>query len=901
MNTEQTTKERTCKECGMVIPADLTDCPHDEGALLIVRAEAEIGATLGNYVITSLVGIGGMSAVYKAKHTVLERVVALKLLHPHLVSHGASLKRFEQEARAISQLSHPNIVGVYEYGVSENQQPYLVMDYLEGRSLALRLHEEGRLIPDDSLAIFAAVADALVHAHNAGILHRDMKPSNIMLVADGDEQEVVKLVDFGLAKLLPSSELETRKLTQTGEIFGSPIYMSPEQCVGKTLDARSDIYSLGCVMYESLCGYPPFVGANVMETMYMRLNEDPKPFPVDLKIPKELEAITLIALAREPELRYRTMAELREDLELVKNAATSGQIRAFKKLRRKRRIPFMKALATVAVLGCVGVTGWLFGNTNHPQVAEHQSAWSLRQQIGQQRFDKKDFSGAEKEYLAAVKEAEKFGDGNVRLVSSLERLAAVYQAEGKPAEHENIEQRIAELKQLKEIGDKEGNLYELAAMTLSMVPEDPSKLDAAKQKALVDKMNHLSQLFLDQGDFDKSQELLSRALAMQKQTRQTDDPQFATTLSILAILGAKLGEYQQAEELLNQAMKIRLKAFGDKHPEIAANLYNLALVHEDNGDLKAAREEYKKALDIYNGVYGTNSPEVAMTLVGYGGLARKLGKFDESESSFRKSAEVYKGLEGNHQISAGMSLNNLADLYYSQGKYAKAAPLYEEALHLLEKSGGEADPSRATIENNLGVVMFKLGDRSKAEACFNRSLSIRERILPPEHPDVAQSLNCVAECYRADRKYDQAEPLYKRALEIDRKALGPDHPEVAVVLNSLGQFNTDRGNFREAESNFRQALTIKEKTYGFEHPQVAQVLDELANLYLKENRISEAETLFQNVLDMRIKTLGSRHPDVAATMDGYAAALYKGNKLSEALSTQGRALAIRLQSFVPSH
>ena len=183
--------------------------------------EKLVGTTLSDrYEIISLLGEGGMSVVYKAKHTKLDRIVAVKLLREHLGARDSNLARFQQEARAASHLTHTNIITVFEFDITPDGQPYLVMDFLEGISLGELIQKEGHLIVPRALPIFIQICNALGFAHQKGVIHRDIKPNNVMLVKEGDAPDHVKLVDFGIAKLLPGGELEGQRLTATGEVFG---------------------------------------------------------------------------------------------------------------------------------------------------------------------------------------------------------------------------------------------------------------------------------------------------------------------------------------------------------------------------------------------------------------------------------------------------------------------------------------------------------------------------------------------------------------------------------------------------------------------------------------------------------------------------------------------------------
>lgn len=309
---------KICLICHKAVSATHSKCPDDGGDLINTKQDRLIGETFANrYKILSVVGQGGMSTVYKAQHTYMDRIVAVKLLHPHLVSDPISVQRFQQEAKAAASLCHANIITVFDFGVTEDGLAFLVMDYLEGPSLGDLLDRAGAVPPDEAVDIFRQVLKGLCHAHRKGVVHRDLKPRNLVLAIDEDGTVQVKIVDFGIAKISPQDGSESQHLTQTGEVFGSPIYMSPEQCSGLSLDLRSDIYSWGCVMFETLTGAPPFLGKNAVETMSMHVNDDPPDFksisPTAV-IPKELQDVVFGCLRKDPKKRFQTAAEVLEAL-----------------------------------------------------------------------------------------------------------------------------------------------------------------------------------------------------------------------------------------------------------------------------------------------------------------------------------------------------------------------------------------------------------------------------------------------------------------------------------------------------------------------------------------------------------------------------------------------------------
>ncbi|HEY9774750.1 MAG TPA: serine/threonine-protein kinase [Planktothrix sp.] len=269
----------------------------------------------GRYLIKGILGKGGMSIVYEGSQAPVDRTVALKTLKFQMMGDPTLVKRFEREVKTLSKLNHPNIVTVFDCVLDDRGQPYFVMDCLAGKSLQELLASAVLLDPVRAQHIFIQCCSAVEHAHRHGIIHRDLKPGNIMIL-DGTGRDFVKVVDFGLARLAEDAQ----RLTQSGEIWGSPLYMSPEQSTAQDLDARSDIYSLGTVMFEALTGSPPFRGKTFLDTMTMQVNLPPPMFkeaaPAAV-VPQAFEQVVRKCLVKDPEGRYQTMAELKEALKSV--------------------------------------------------------------------------------------------------------------------------------------------------------------------------------------------------------------------------------------------------------------------------------------------------------------------------------------------------------------------------------------------------------------------------------------------------------------------------------------------------------------------------------------------------------------------------------------------------------
>ena len=266
------------------------------------------------YEVGQVIGRGGMAEVHEGADTRLNRRVAIKILRPDLARDPQFQDRFRREAQAAAGLNHPNVVAVFDTGeqqIGEHLVPYIVMEYVDGVTLQHMLTNGPRIMPERSLEITAGILAALDYAHRHGIVHRDIKPANIMINAHGD----AKVMDFGIARAMSDA---VTSVTASSAVMGTAQYLSPEQAKGETVDARSDIYAAGCVMYELLTGRPPFTGETAVSILYQHVNELPKPpSQVDSAISATLDAVVLHALAKHPSQRYQTAAEMRSDVERV--------------------------------------------------------------------------------------------------------------------------------------------------------------------------------------------------------------------------------------------------------------------------------------------------------------------------------------------------------------------------------------------------------------------------------------------------------------------------------------------------------------------------------------------------------------------------------------------------------
>lgn len=359
---------------------------------------------LASYKIHSIIGQGGFGIVYKAEHKSVPGLVALKLVKKDIANSETAFKRLGQEARAIITLNHPNIVGVREFGTGNEGSAYLAMEYIDGTVLSERL-ERGPISRQEALDIAIKICSGLSYAHSKGILHRDLKPHNIILENTGESTQGVKLVDFGIAKI--RNEVREQNLTQTGDIVGSPYYMSPEQGQGFTLDERSDVYSLGCVLYELLTGDVPMQGMNAMQTLLKHINEPaqkPSERAPSLGIPKELDDLVLKCLEKDPADRYQSIDDLKEDLELIcagKQPVGTG-IKKRKKVEKVHPVVMASRIVTVLFIAIMIAIGYyLWPAISKPHWMKELDTALAQRAVGNNRMAKATLIAALKEAMQA--------------------------------------------------------------------------------------------------------------------------------------------------------------------------------------------------------------------------------------------------------------------------------------------------------------------------------------------------------------------------------------------------------------------------------------------------------------------------------------------------------------------
>lgn len=614
-----------------------------------------VGKTLGSrWEITEFLGEGSMSAAYRARDLNSGAYVVIKMLHQHLVANNKNLKRFEQRAKSSLALMHHRIGRMIDVQLTMDGNVFLVVEELDGESLEDLLAKSGHLSADQALDIFIQTCEALEYAHEQDCLHRDIKPSNIILLEGRGLNQDVKLVDFGVAKLLSEEGDDVKSsgyITRTREVFGSPMYMSPEQCMGKKLDGRSDIYSLGCVMYETLTGKPPFVGKNVLETAYKHMNEAPKPIAADRPGDRAIarfESCIFKCLAKDPNERYLSVSQLRSDLETLAGATegdwaanayalrkiTKGKRRELKKKaaatgggsrwRFSFSLPPIEILSLVIVtIALVGIVAFMsisfFSNeSSESQPFNNDMLWNFKDPRPPREIP--DFGSREEAQKMDLSTIEKEKGVNCReYVVALWNLARLYEAAGHWADAAQTDSKIIET--IKKVGGPmdiptaytrqalayfRGDQYQDAEVAATNALEEAERAALNNTREVVIPYNILGNIYALKGELDKATDMYEKLYNLLEPRRVTAPSDFAIAASRLADVYRRQDKLDYAERYYKQALETS-KALNPESVFVCKCEYGLGLVLEKEGSYKDAEEQFRAALPIARSKEGPRS------------------------------------------------------------------------------------------------------------------------------------------------------------------------------------------------------------------------------------------------------------------------------------------------------
>jgi tetratricopeptide (TPR) repeat protein/predicted Ser/Thr protein kinase len=826
----------------MLEVAEHSYCLVDRTPVAIVVATSEgparCPAQVGRYRILGVLGEGGMGVVYEAEQDHPCRRVALKLIRPGLGG-PELMRRFEQESQALGRLQHSGIAQIYEAGTAESgygPQPYLAMEFIRGESL-LKYAETHRLNARQRLEIMAKVCDAVYHAHQRGIIHRDLKPANILV----DEVGQPKVLDFGVARAI-DSDAQTAHQTHVGQIVGTLAYMSPEQVLGNPLelDTRSDVYSLGVILFELLAGRPPYtVGVQLREAIQTIREEDPARLSLVSRAYRgDIETIVGKALEKNKTRRYISAAGMGADIQrylrnepiAARAPSTSYQLRMLAR-RHKALVAGASAVLIVLVAGATAA-GWEASRAETEAATAKAVNEFLRNDLlaqasanNQARIDTKP-------------------DPDLKVRTALDRAAARLTTKfvKKPLVEASVRQTI-------------GNTYR----DLGVYPEAQVQLERSLNlrrgvlgevhRDTLASLNDLALLYQFQGKYTQAESLYDKILSVSPRVLGEEDPDTLLAMNNLAFLYQLEGRYAQAEPLSTKTLSVRRRVLGKEQPDTLQTAQDLALLYQNEGKYAQAEPLYKEVVYARRRVLGEEHPDTLLTMNNLAFLYQAEGKYSQAEALSAKVLEVRRRVLGRDHPDTLQTMQDLAVLYQAEGEYARAEPLYEWVVAIRRRVLGEGHRDTLMTMNNLAALYQFQGRYAPAETLCTRVLAVKRRVLGEEHPDTLASAHNLATLYRAHGKYAQAEMLFARVLEAGRRKLGEEHPNVLIMTANLAILYREQGRYAQAEPLFTKVLNVERSTLGTGHPTTLRHANDLAALYLDEGKYAQTEALLREALD----------------------------------------------------
>jgi serine/threonine protein kinase len=765
-----------------------------------------IGQTISHYRILHELGKGGMGTVYVGEDLHLQRRVAVKLPLKESSEHRLHA-RFLREARAVSQLNHPNIAAIYDYGETEAGQPFIVMELVKGRTLS-SLIEQSELSLKRAVEIIKDVARALSEAHSHGIIHRDIKPSNVIL----DERNVPKVLDFGLAKDLnaqpiPASDPEARTVlanTQSGTIVGTPLYFSPEQATGESVDARSDLFVLGVLLYESIAGKHPFSGNGMFEIAAQIIHVNPKPpSAFNHNVPQELDRISMKALAKRPEERYQSAEEFIQDLENVRVPARESTVDlvptqrisatptdATSALSRLSDIfvrPRFSFGVVVLALGVFGALMWtakiVWRSRPHQPSAEAQRWYQL-------------------------------GANGLREGTYYKASQALQQATTADHDFALAHARLAEAWTELDYGDKAKDETILAT---SLVADRSSlqPLDALYLQAITDIISRNFQRAISEyGEIVKSVPDSEKAYAYFDLGRA----------------------YEKNEDLDNAIANYRNAT--DRDPQCAPAFLRLGVLYGRRQDVAGAESAFQKAVQIYRA--SSNFEGVAEALYQHGVLYDNQDRATEAKAQFEESLTIARATSNQYQeIKSKLQLSSVLR---TAGDTATAQQYANEVIQLAQANGLENLTTSGLID--LAYSYLLSSDFEHAEQYFKQALDYAQRNKGRRNE--ARALLSLGSLNQAEGNLDKAVSYIEQALGFYQS--GGYRQQTAQALILLGRINRDRGNYDSAIQAFQKQLDMAQQDGNL---QLQATSHEAIGLVLsRQERYPEALTHFESTYSL---------------------------------------------------
>lgn len=850
----------------------------------------------GRYTLVRPIGAGGMGEVWIAQQTEpVRRQVALKLIKAGMDSR-AVVQRFEAERQALAVMDHPGIARVLDGGLTDDHRPFFVMELVDGVPLN-KFCDEALLGIRERLQLFITICNAVQHAHQKGIVHRDLKPANI-LVAQVDGRAVPKIIDFGLAKATQGRLTDESLFTEIGAVLGTLEYMSPEQADGASadVDTRSDIYSLGVILYELLTGLRPidarsFRRAALHEIVRTIREVEPvkpssristeeslpslasvrrvEPAQLTRLLRGDLDWVAMKCLEKQRERRYETANSLARDIERylsdepVEATPPSAAYRLQKFVRRNKGPVLAASLVTLALIA--GIVGTTIGLVRARKAAE---AERLAQMAAEQR---------RQEAEAQRVKAERAADNEQRArVQAQQRLAQIEKSNA-------ILAAIFDDLDIRKV--KQGNDPLEAVLAKHLVRaakqlEGESVGDPLMVAAMQDKLGRtLGEL----GFFDDAISLLEKARQTREALQGIDHEETLGSIGVLADSYRVAGRLESAIPLLESGLKLTTAKFGPEHPNTLRCMNNLAEGYRATGQLAKAIQLLENTVKLQKVKLGADHLETLTSMNNLANGYRAAGKRDLAVALLEETLALTKAKVGADHADTHTVTNNLALSYLAAGKVDRAIPLWEQSLKSRKIKLGSDHPHTLTTMHNLALGYDAAGRLEAAIAIWDETLRLRKARLGADHPDTLLTQNNLASAYQDAGRLELAMSLLEESMQITKAKFGAEHPGTLLSMNNLAMGYLKSGKLDLAIPLFEETFRVRTCRLGPDHNDTLLSQNNLAGAYQAAGKLDLAVPLFEKALKLSESRLGPDHPDTLRTMSNLATAYRAAGKSDQAL------------------